>query len=189
MIILQSILDSHPDQKMWDRLLVNLQNPPLSKGVSLGDIALSNGASDAWWCARTMNWADIPLRRKVVETLITAVKRASLDVSDHRIVTGINCLDKWLSGNLVNLMQSEKMLDKISKTSFLAEAVRATLMTAYSAPEMAYVAAKAVENAIAEQHERWLPALRTEKKKQIVDIISAFPPVIFKINIDASFKI
>lgn len=69
MIILQSILDSHPDQKMWDRLLVNLQNPPLSKSVSLGDIAFSNGASDAWWCARTMNWADMPLRRRVVETL------------------------------------------------------------------------------------------------------------------------
>ena len=189
MIDLQSIWNNQPDQKMWDRLFLGLQNPPMNTIVSLGDIAFIGEASDAWWCVRGINWYDMNLRKKVINILLNGVKRAALETSDHRVVTSIESLDKWIVGGLVNLLQSDRMLEKISKTSFLAESLKSTVMSATGAPEMVYAAAKAVENAIAEQHENWLSALRAEKKKQKIDIISAFPPIIFKINVDASFKI
>lgn len=67
--------------------------------VSLGDIARSNGAADAWWCVRCLDWSDIAVRRAVIGALLPAVRRAAVHTQDQRVHGCIASLARWQAGD------------------------------------------------------------------------------------------
>ncbi|MFN8994436.1 MAG: hypothetical protein ACK5X3_12365, partial [Pseudomonadota bacterium] len=98
LITLQQIRDRRPCADGWAKLLTTLGEnhaaPDMTRHVSIGDIAHSNGAADALWCLRC-----IDDRRAVVRASMPAVKRAAVRTTDHRVHDCIAAVEKWLAGD------------------------------------------------------------------------------------------
>ena len=73
--------------------------PSMSTRISLGDIALSNGANDAWWCVRALDWSDTKTRRAVVSVLLFCVERAAKYTTDQRVHDCITAIHTWCEGD------------------------------------------------------------------------------------------
>ena len=152
-ISLQSIRDHHPCRDGWTTLLKSLDNPSdLSTTVTLGDIALSNGALDAWWCVRCLDLTDITLRRKVISTLLPAVKRSSVHTKDQRVHDCITAIQKWIDGD-----------DSVD-----LEAQARASASASASSDAAWEAAWASEAASASSS--------AELAVQVTDLVTNFPP-------------
>lgn len=147
-ITLQKIRDAKPCSGGWTKLLTALGNPPLETVISLGDVAVSNNAADALWCARC-----IDDRRAVVALVMPAVKRASAHTTDQRVHDCIAALDLWVAGD-----------DKVDLNA-AAEAAEAAGAWA-AAAAWAWIAAEAARAA-------WL----AERNLQVTDIIGVAPPL------------
>ena len=150
MMTLQQIRDQSPCTEGWTKLLKSLGNPPMDTVVSLGDIAKSNGADDAYWCVRALDWNNEQVRRDVIKVLMLSVRRASKHTADERVHKCIGTIQDWLDGRLADL-----------------EAARAADRLAAAA----WAAAEAAEAA---------DAAGAEKESQRSDFIAAFPPLILK---------
>ncbi|MFN8992060.1 MAG: hypothetical protein ACK5X3_00080, partial [Pseudomonadota bacterium] len=87
----------------WTKLLKSLGSPPMDTVISLGDVAKSNGAADAWWCVRALDWNNEQVRREVIKALIPAVERASKHTTDKRVYDCIGALKDWLDGKPADL--------------------------------------------------------------------------------------
>jgi len=85
----------------WKTLLASLggARTPLATRVSLGDIARSNGAADAWWCVRALDWSDATIRRRVVSVLLLTVRRAATHTTDGRVHACIDTVQRWCDGD------------------------------------------------------------------------------------------
>ena len=103
MLTLQQIRDQSPCQEGWTKLLKSLGNPPLNTAISLGDVAQSNGAADAWWCVRALDWSNEQVRRDVIKALIPSVERAAKHTDDKRVHDCINALKDWIDGKPADL--------------------------------------------------------------------------------------
>ena len=159
MLTLQQIRDQSPCQEGWTKLLKSLGNPPMDTVISLGDVAKSNNAGDAWWCVRTLDWSNEQVRREVIKALIPSVERAAKHTTDKRVHDCIGALKDWLDGKPADLDAA-------------AEAAEAAAWAAAEAARAAAEAARAAGEAEA--------AEAAEMEAQRADLIAAFPPLILK---------
>ena len=101
-------LDLKPERTGFRRLLAYLGEPDVKwnprRRVSLGDIAQSNGAMDAVWCIRCLDWADVAVRRVVIGALLPALRRAAIHTTDERVGQCVDALTRWCAGEDVDLV-------------------------------------------------------------------------------------
>ncbi|MFN8994437.1 MAG: hypothetical protein ACK5X3_12370 [Pseudomonadota bacterium] len=182
LITLQQIRDKHPCADGWAKLLTTLGEnhaaPNLSRLVSIGDIARSNGAADALWCLRC-----ISDRRAVVRAVMPAVKRAAVRTTDHRVHDCIAAVEKWLAGDVrVDLIAAAEAAEAAEAADAAWAAARAAANAAAWAAEAAAWAwaAEAAANAAAWAEraaavEATAEARDTERARQAADLIELFP--------------
>lgn len=190
-ITLQQIRDAGPcgihpgDHCGWALLLRNLNEPhgkpDLSRRVSIGDIAKSNGADDALWCTRLLPDED---RRAVVRMVLPAVKRASVHTDDAGVHDCIRAVERWVDGEDVDLRTVRAAADAAGAAWAAARTAGARAAAAaatWAASEAladaeawaAEAAARAAEDAAA-----WARA--AEQIAQIADIIAVSPLYAFE---------
>jgi hypothetical protein len=103
MLTLQQIRDQSPCTEGWTKLLKSLGNPPMGTVISLGDVAKSNDAADAWWCVRALDWSDMAVRRQVVAAVMPSVERAAKHTTDKRVHDCIAVIHDWMAGRPADL--------------------------------------------------------------------------------------
>jgi hypothetical protein len=92
-ITLEQIRNANPCKEGWKKLLSSVGS---ATSVSIGDIAISNGAQDALWATRCLPSSE---RRNVIRCIMPAVKRASTHTTDARVAACISALERWLEGD------------------------------------------------------------------------------------------
>ena len=100
-ITLAEIRAQGPCADDWRKLLASLggADTPLDIRVTLGDIARSNGANDALWCVRCLDWSNVAVRRAVVGAILLGVERASVHTTDTRVHDCIASVRAWVGGD------------------------------------------------------------------------------------------
>ena len=205
MFALQDIRDHRPCESGWKTLLLNLGNPPLTTCISLGDVAISNGSTDAWWCVRVFDLSNIDVRRNIIRALLPSVHRASAHTTDQRVHDTITTLIQWANGdNTVDLKAAAEAASAARTAA--AEAAWTTrtaaawaTWAAWAAAEVAWAAARTVEDAswaaeaatwavTAAKEATWATGTATwaaataaaasEEARQVTDLITHFPPLI-----------
>ena len=155
MLTLQQIRDQSPCAEGWTKLLKSLGNPPMDTVISLGDVAKSNDAPDAWWCVRALDWSNEQVRRDVIKALIQSVERAAKHTTDKRVHDCIGALKDWIDGKPADLEAAAEAAWAAARAAWAAEAAGA----AGAAGAAAWAA---------------------ELEAQRADLIAAFPPMILK---------
>ncbi len=184
MLSLQQIRDQSPCSEGWTKLLKSLGSPPMDTVISLGDVAKSNGAADAWWCVRALDWSDMTLRRQVIAALMPSAERAAKHTTDKRVHDCIAALKDWLNGKPAALDEAAWAADAAARAADAAAwAADAAARAADAAARAAGAAARAAE-AVAEAAARaaraaWA-AEAVEHETQRAALIAAFPPLILK---------
>ena len=156
MITLQQIRDQSPCTEGWTKLLKSLGNPPMDTVISLGDVAKSNDAPDAYWCIRALDWNNEQVRREVIKVLIPSVRRASIHTKDARVHGCISTIKDWIDGKPADLGAAADAAERAAREARAARAADA-----------ASAAARAAE-----------AARSAELEAQRADIIAAFPPLV-----------
>jgi hypothetical protein len=183
MLTLQQIRDQSPCIEGWIKLLKSLGNPPMDTVISLGDVAKSNDAADAWWCVRALDWENMTLRRQVIAALMPSVERAAKHTTDKRVHDCIAVIHDWIA---------EKPADLDTAATAAAGASRAARGAEANAARAAQAAANASGAArawMADAARAWAAdaagasradAAAAERETQRQDLIAAFPPLILK---------
>ena len=113
---LQDIYDQEPCKGRWGHSLTALGHgdfsgikdyreteghfPPDQK-ISLGDVAILNGAADAFWCVRAMPWDDIDVRRKFLgKVLLPMCYRVAMHATDSRMHDIVDAISRWCNGDV-----------------------------------------------------------------------------------------
>ena len=190
---LQQIRDQSPCSGGWTKLLKSLGNPPMDTVISLGDVAKSNNAADAWWCVRALDWSDMALRRQVIAALIPTVERAAKHTNDKRVHDCINALKDWIDGKPADLESAARAAwaadaawaawaaDAARAAAWAADAAWAAAWAADAAWAAAWAAARAAAWATAEA--AWAAARAAAEAAELEsqrDLIAAFPPLILR---------
>ena len=189
----------------WERLLTGLgvgagYDPHMR--VSLGDVAATNDAVDALWCARCLDWSDVAVRRAVISgAVLPSVKRAAAYTTDQQVHDCIAALDRWCDGDdavdpmaVARAAWAARAARVARAAARVAEAAEAA-WDAAAAAWAAEAAAAARDAAAAAEAARWAAraaeaaeaaeaaaddAWTTERQQQRRDIIAAFPPLVVK---------
>ena len=152
MMTLQQIRDQSPCLEGWTKLLKSLGNPPMDTVISLGDVAKSNGAADAWWCVRALDWSDMTLRRQVIAALMPSVERAAKHTTDKRVHDCIGALKDWIDGKPADFDGAAMAAEAASAeaaAAWAAKAAEAAMAAATKAAEAASAEAASAEAAAA----------------------------------------
>ena len=168
LITLQQIRDARPCAEGWAKLLTTLGEnhaaPDLTRLVSIGDVAQSNGAADALWCCRL-----IGDRRAVVRAIMPTVKRAAAHTTDERVHNCITVVERWLDGDDgVDLRAAVAVAVAAASIATATTTCAAATLAAARAAAWAARAAADAATALA------LP-LQAEHVQQVADIIAVFP--------------
>ena len=195
---LAQIRKHRPCEDDWERLLASLggARTHLTTRVSLGDIARSNGAADAWWCARALDWSDATIRRQVVSVLLLTVRRAAAHTTDDRVRACIDAIQRWCDGDdSVDLKSAAASASAAwAASAWAADAADAAARAAWAAAEAAGASAEAAAAAAAAAEAAgasaasaeasawtagaaWEAAWAAELEQQRADLIAAFPPL------------
>ena len=155
---LAKIRACHPCAEGWSKLLAGLGyadgNYDPDRVVSLGDIATTNGAADAFWAIRALDWSDVAVRRAVIAgAVLPAIQR----VCAHEAVAD---LAKWCAGD--DSVDLRSVADATYAAALAADAALAAL--AADAADAAALAADA----------------DAERKQQFADILANFACVALK---------
>jgi len=163
--------------------------------ISLGDVAKSNGAADAWWCVRALDWNNEQVRREVIKALIPAVERASKHTTDKRVYDCIGALKDWLDGKPADLDAAARAAGAAARAAGAAARAADAAVDAERAPaDAARAAAWAADAERATAWAAWAAdaagaawaawaadaAGAAELEAQRADLIAAFPPLILK---------
>ena len=170
---LAQIREHRPCRDGWEKLLASVggARTPLTTRVSLGDIARSNGAADAWWCVCALNWSDATVRRRVVSVLLLTVRRAATHTTDERVHACIDAVQRWCDGdNSVDLEAAALAAEAAEAAALAAEAAA---QAAWAAEAAARAARAAAPWAAAEA----AAAARAVEAAARADLIAAFPPL------------
>ena len=156
-ITLADIRAAHPCVSGWATLLTALgyadgKFDP-DHQVTVGDVAVSNGAADAWWCVRSLDCANVTVRRRVVRALLPCCRRVAVHTTDARVVDCLDAIFRWVEGD---------------DTVDLRAAAYAADAAAYAARAAAARAAYAAADAAADA------AAYAERKAQVDDLVAEF---------------
>jgi hypothetical protein len=197
---LAEIREHRPCERGWKTLRANIggARAPLATRVSLGDIAHSNGAADAWWGIRALDWSDETVRRQVVSVLLLTVRRAAAHTTDERVHASVDAIQRWCDGDdSVDLKATRAAARAAWAAAWTAEAwaaadaARAARAAADAAAAEAVWTAEAAARAAADaadaaREAAWAAvaeadaaaaAARAETEQQRADLIAAFPPL------------
>ena len=106
-----------PCEDGWCKALKALGTSDPATTITIGDVVLSNGVSDALWCLRVLNWEDVAVRRYVLRTVVLpACRRAATHTTDSRVIECLDVLDRWVDGD------DNVDLAKLAETAWAAEA-------------------------------------------------------------------
>lgn len=168
-ITLRSIRDAEPCVDGWENLLRSLgyadgRYDP-ERTVTLGDVARSNGAENAFWCARCLPKA---ASRDLVRSLLPTVQRARKYKADRRAHTCIAILDRWLLGEIVDLTAASTVARMAAAVpaSAAANAVMAVATEAGTTWASSPARATAVTAAATQ--------MLAERARQVKDIVAVF---------------
>ena len=191
MMTLQQIRDQSPCSEGWTKLLKSLGNPPINTVISLGDVAKSNNAPDAWWCVRALDWNNEQVRREVIKALMPSVERAAKHTTDQRVQDCIGALKDWIDGKPADLdaaawaaraaawaAEPANAAEAAAEAAEPANAAGAAWAAA-GAARAARAAARAAR-AAAGAAEPANAADALELESQRADLIAAFPPLILR---------
>jgi hypothetical protein len=171
MMTLQQIRDQSPCSKGWTKLLKSLGNPPMDTVISLGDVAQSNGAEDAWWCVLALDWNNEQVRRDVIKALLPSVERAAKHTTDKRVQDCIGALKNWIDGKPADI-------DAAARAAWAAWAAGAAWAARAARAAWAAGEARAARAAGAARAAR--AARAAEMEAQRADLIAAFPPIVLR---------
>ena len=174
MLTLQQIRDKSPCGDGWTKLLKSLGNPPMDTVISLGDVAKSNGAEDAYWCVRALDWKNEQVRREVITALLPSVERAARHTTDKRVHDCVGALKDWTDGKAADLDAAAHAaraawVEGVARAAWAAGAVEGAAWAASSS-----LAARAASSSLA----AWVVERAAELEAQRADLIAAFPPLI-----------
>lgn len=191
-LTLQQIRDARPCRDGWAKLLASLGgcDTPLDTVVSLGDVARSNGADDAWWCARALSWSGVAVQRPVIAAFLPTLRRAA-DRAQDTVARGlIAILADWCADadgvDLPALVWEAKARAADVQAAragrdwlFLAaHSVWLTIVIAAGPHGGMEAAANYATEAEAEERSPQRGELRAaERARQCEDLIAAFPPL------------
>ena len=153
MITLQQIRDKRPCREGWAKLLVCLGgtsgNYDPDRQVTLGDVAASNGAADAWWCVRCLDTTDAMLRRRIVRALLPACRRVATHTTDARVAYCLAAVARWVEGDDAVDLKTAARAARAAARAARAAARAARAAAAYTATDAAaaYAAAYATDAA------------------------------------------
>lgn len=146
--------------------------------VTLGDVAFSNGVTDAWWCARCLDWDDFSVRRAVISVLMLAVKRAARHTTDPRVHDCVAAVDRWSSGGDRDWGVVERMRGEVKAAQAAARSAWALALAAWTGDvaEVVWAARAAGEaaRAAAPLQMGGEAAEVNEEELQARDLINAF---------------
>ena len=190
---LEQIRDQRPCEDGWKTLLASLggARTPLATRVSLGDIVRSNGAADAWWCVRALDWSDATIRRRVVNVLLLTVRRAATHITNGRVHACIDTVQRWCDGDdSVDLKSAARAAAAgaagaaaeaaAGAEAYAARAAARAEAEAWTWAGAAKAAAEAMRAYAATRTATWAErtaAGAAELEQQRVDLIAAFPPL------------
>lgn len=182
-------------QDSWKRLCKNIGTSDLSTVITLGDVAASNNAADAWWCVHALDWSNIAIRRSIIGALIPSLQRAAALTANICIRDCLKALKQSCAGDdLVDLRSAEKKARRVADAAMAPQtmwAARAVYAAIWAAAESAVergvdgascagaYAAAAISSAEATT---WAAkaAEAKEFEAQRADLIAAFPPMVLK---------
>jgi len=172
-LTLQTIIDYSTCTEEWGSLTKAIGSD-LTTELSIGDVFISNGLTDALWCLRCLE------PRVRVAAVMPAVKRASVHTKDHRVHECIAAIDKWLAGDdTVDLeAYADTAREASCSASAQAEAAAEAASWAAGSAEWAALAAEAAECAARAAR----AAGEAERKLQEADLLAMFPPIILKVK-------
>jgi len=198
-LTLDAIRAQRPCRSGWISLLRYLGQTEasidLKTRISLGDIAVANDMSDAWWCVRALHYENVQVRRALISVLIPSLRRISAPCEI------VELLSEWCAGadiNLRTLGQKASAKAAAARAAWTeahraGEAAEAAWWAAESAAEAAWWAAESVAaaayaawwagEAAAEiaRAAAWAvgtaEAAKMEHEAQKNDLIAAFPPL------------
>ena len=171
-ITLADIRAAHPCVSGWATLLTALgyadgKFDP-DHQVTVGDVAVSNGAADAWWCVRSLDCANVTVRRRVVRALLPCCRRVAVHTTDARVVDCLDAIFRWVEGDdTVDLRAAAYAADAAAYAARAADA-RAAYAAADAARAAAARAAYAAADAAADA------AAYAERKAQVDDLVAEF---------------
>ena len=170
-----------PCNNGWRTLLKSVGRR-INTEVSLGDIAKSNGASDAFYCAECLDWSDASVRRAVVGALVPSLLRGATNTDDDRVHQCLNDIKKWLNGDdTVDLMLAQRSAYRAWKEAQAAieNGAKGSALTARA--EISGRCADAAE--AAHDHTAswavWAASAASKKERlaQRADLMRTFPPI------------
>ena len=167
LITLGAIRAHSPCEEGWRKLLKTLGTSDPETVLSIGDVAKSNGAPDAFWCLRCIEDPRVRVR-----AVMPVVKRASAYTTDQRVHDCIATLDQWLAGNDVQHLTAAAWLAARSARSAAWLAWGAAFaVEAWGAAAFASEAARAAAFAAEESGD----SREAERARQVEDLIAQFP--------------
>jgi hypothetical protein len=196
-ITLGDIRAKRPCAPGWAKLTETLGTTDWEVELSIGDIVIANGRSDALWALRCLP------PREAVAAVMPAVKRASVHTTDQRVHDCIAAVDSWLAGDDSVDLEAAGAASRAACAAWAAaeEAARAAESAAMAA-RAAESAAKAAELARAAEAEAWAAeaaaaesaesaewaaraaeaamAAAAERDMQASDLLAMFPPIRLK---------
>ena len=151
-ITLGNIRAKEPCAPGWAKLTETLGTTNLAVELSIGDILIANGRSDALWALRCLP------PREAVAAVMPAVKRASVHTTDQRVHDCIAAVDSWLAGDdsvdLKTAAVAEAWVaaaaaaaEAALRDAWAAEAARAAMAAARAAGAVAASAEAALRDA------------------------------------------
>jgi hypothetical protein len=144
--------------------------------VSLGDVAVSNGAADAWSSMQFLDWSSIATRRMIIGALLPLLRRVQVPAD------AVSRLGRWCSGeecNLEQLCNESWVLQLVTDLALKAQ----SWGPVYAADTVLAIALEAQDCAAIRADETGDSPLAAEKAvaaevaAQAADLIAAFPPL------------
>jgi hypothetical protein len=183
----EQILAKKPCSRGWNTFIKSWGDRPMDLSLSIGDVVITNGVEDAFWCLRLV---DDPRLR--VRAILPAVIRASKFTKDERIHGCINLLKRFVAGEGVTeseLIAACVAADAASRAATYAAAYAAACAAAdaadaadaaaYAAACAAADAADAAADAAAYAAACAAACAAEERELQKQDLLTLFPPKVF----------
>jgi hypothetical protein len=117
--------------------------------ISLGDVAKSNDAADAWWCVQALDWSDMALRRQVIAALMPSVERATKHTSNKRVYDCVAVIHDWIAGKPADLNSAATWAEAATRAALATWAEAVLVVAAAEAATWAALAEAATRAEVA----------------------------------------
>lgn len=195
---IRRIRECRPCEDGWLKLMRSLGCvPPSDMVLSLGDIARSNGADDAFWCIRALD-NDDETKKALVRLMIRSANRANASLGDPIAKSAIIAIDAWRCGmpmETIDRVVLKQALEDARRELVVADAQSTgrmpnphrrlialydglTQLCNATTPMMGSQSIWFAATDMARAHWTDDDGMRAEEMRQADDLIAAFPPLV-----------